>query len=122
MVRLCFIIRRDVSSYSVSSLRSDSSFNISRRVESASALKIASFSLSNFIFSLYATKRLHVNLKQLNSCIKKQLNHVTITTILISYLVSMLKLDINSKLKTLDIPKIKHVNSKMNSRAMFTVV
>lgn len=57
--RLCFIMRRDVSSYNVSSLRSDNSSNMKRRVESLRALNIAS--LSEFISRLYATLRLHVN-------------------------------------------------------------
>src|SRR5690606_32961899 len=67
MLRLCFIIRRDVSSYNVISFRSDSSSNISRRVESASALNIKS--LFHIINLLYATYGLLVNNKQPKSCI-----------------------------------------------------
>lgn len=46
-------MRRAVSSYNVSSFRSDNSSKISRRVESASALNMAS--LFELIFKLYAT-------------------------------------------------------------------
>lgn len=49
-------MRRAVSSYNVSSFRSDNSSKISRRVESASALNMAS--LFELIFELYATFKL----------------------------------------------------------------
>ena len=62
MERLCFITSRAVSSYNVSSLRSESSSRIRRRVESLSALNIASSFLS--ICRLYATIWLHVNQMQ----------------------------------------------------------
>ena len=60
MDKLCFIMRRAVSSYNVISFRSDSSSNMRRRVGSPSALKIAS--LSQFIFRVYATLRLLVKI------------------------------------------------------------